>query len=216
MTNPWTFVCALLGGVAGWGAGRLGRGLLGSIRRGVRPPPLCCEIPVAGLWVAVAARSAGSLPWWWVPVPLLLGWFAVLLALCDLLALRLPDALTLPAYPVAALLLCWAAYWSRAPDLLVGALLGTGLFAGTYAVVRLVFRTAMGPGDVKLAGSLGAVVGAVSVPAVLLCMIVAALLTLVLSLRATEGGVPHGPAMLFPAWLITAVSPVPVWGGPSG
>jgi leader peptidase (prepilin peptidase) / N-methyltransferase len=214
MTNAEIIASVAMIGVAGLGAGRVGRGLLGSMRRGVRSPPMWCELSVAGLWAVVAVRSvAGVLPWWWTPVPLLLGWLGVLLATCDVVASRLPDALTLPAYPVAMVVLGWAVYWSRAPDLLVGALLGFAVFTGTYVLIRLVSPAAMGPGDVKLAGSLGLVVGAVSVPAVLLSMIVAALLTLAMCGWSRWWAVPHGPAMLVPTWLVTALSSGPVWGG---
>jgi leader peptidase (prepilin peptidase) / N-methyltransferase len=170
---------------------------------------LWCEVSVAALWSIAAMRATGGLPWWWLPVPVLLGWLAVLLSVCDMVALRLPDALTLPAYPAAALLLGWTLYWSRAPDLAVGALAGAVLFAGTYAVARVISPGAMGPGDVKLAGSLGAVVGAVSIAAVLMCMTVAAVLTLLQSAMTRRGRVPHGPAMLAPAWLVTALAPGP-------
>lgn len=153
------------------------------------------------------------MPWWWLPVPLLLGWLAVLLSVCDVTASRLPDALTLPAYPVAAVMLTWVGYWSRAPGLVVDAVIGAVLFTGTYAVVRVVSPGAIGPGDVKLAGSLGAVVGAVSVAAVLMCMVAAAFLTLLQSAVVRRRSVPHGPAMLAPAWLVTALTPGSVCAG---
>lgn len=210
MTGVW--LCGVGGAVAGAAAGRLGRVLLCWLRRGVRPPALWCEVSVAVLWGIAAARSAESLPWWWSPVPMLLGWCAVLLCACDMAALRLPDALTLSAYPAVALTTGWAVYWSRAPDLLVGAATGAMVFAGTYAIVRLVLPGAMGAGDVKLAGSLGAVVGAVSIAAVLMCMVAAAVLTLVQSAVTRRRRVPHGPAMLAPAWLVTVLAPGPACG----
>ncbi|MGW5644165.1 prepilin peptidase [Saccharopolyspora sp. NPDC003752] len=197
----------IAGGAAGFGAGRLGRLLLCSARRGVRPPRMWCELAVGLLWTVVAVRAATGMPLWWVAVPLLLGWLAVLLTACDVLASRLPDVLTLPAYPVAAVLLAVAAV--PRPDVLLGGAAGAVVFAGTYLLVRVVSPGAMGPGDVKLAGSLGAVVGAVSLPAVLFVMAAAAALTLVAALWARIGGVPHGPAMLAPAWLVTTFAPWP-------
>lgn len=201
----------LVGGVAGGGAGYLGRRLLCVVRRGVRPPPLWCEGAVAVLWaIVLASAAAGFLPWWWAPVPMALAWLAVLLATCDVVAGRLPDVLTLPAYPVAAVFLVVAAWWGSAPGLLIGAVAGLVIHAGIYALVRMISADAMGPGDVKLAGTLGAVVGAVSLPAVLVSMLAAAVLTLVLAGRRGAAGIPHGPAMLAPAWLATAF---PAWHG---
>jgi leader peptidase (prepilin peptidase)/N-methyltransferase len=207
MTGAW--ISGAGGAVAGAAAGWLGRLLLGSLRRGVRLRPLWCEVSVAVLWIIAAVRSSGGLPWWWLPGPMLLGWLAVLLSACDMTECRLPDALTLPAYPAAALMLAWARYWSRAPNLMQGAVAGAVVFAGTYAVVRLITPAAMGPGDVKLAGSLGAVVGAVSVAAVLMCMAAAAVITLSQWALTRCRRVPHGPAMLAPAWLVTALAPGP-------
>ncbi|MBB5152778.1 prepilin peptidase [Saccharopolyspora phatthalungensis] len=197
----------IAGGAVGFGAGRLGRFVLCSARRGVRPPRLWCEVSVCLLWTVVAVRAATGMPLWWVAIPLLLGWLSVMLTVCDVLAARLPDALTLPAYPVAAALLAIAA--PHQPGVLVGAVGGVVLFAGTYLLVRVVSPNAMGPGDVKLAGSLGAVVGAVSLSAVLVVMAAAAALTLVASLWARSGGIPHGPAMLAPAWLVTVFASWP-------
>lgn len=196
---------ALAGGTAGLGAGWLGARLLHGLRRGVRPPGLSCEAGVAVLWATAAARSlTGGFPLWWLPVPLLLGWLAVVLTACDMLACRLPDALTLSAYPAASAVLGLAAYGGRMPELVPRALLGAVLFAGVYACVRLVSSHAMGAGDVKLAGSLGAAAGAVSLAAVVLSMVAAAILTAGAACAARRAAVPHGPAMLVPAWLVTA------------
>lgn len=195
----------LAGGAAGGLAGRLGRGLLRALRRGVHPPTWWCECGVAALWAVVSTTAAsGALPWWWLPVPLALGWLAVLLIACDVVARRLPDALTLPAYPGMLVLLAVAARWGDVPDLLPGAAAGAVLHAGVYLLVRLLAAGAMGPGDVKLSGVLGAAVGAVSVPAVLLAVVAAAVLTLISAWRWRQREVPHGPAMLVPAWLVTA------------
>lgn len=201
-----------LGGIAGLGAGRLGTELLRRLRRGVRPPRLSCEGAVALLWAMVSVRAlVGALPLWWVPVPLLLGWLAVVLTACDLLAGRLPDALTLTTYPVAAAVLGLAACGGGGPGMASRALLGAVLFAGLYACVRLVSPSAMGAGDVKLAGSLGAVVGAVSPGAVMLTMAAAAVVTVVAAGMARRATVPHGPAMLLPAWLVATFPSATSW-----
>src|SRR5699024_6443348 len=86
---------ASCGALAGWG----GKRLLLRLRRGVRPPPGWCEGVTAVLWAVLALRSVlgapevtamvvpvrPGVPWWWLPVPLVLGWFAVLLGTCDVL-----------------------------------------------------------------------------------------------------------------------------------
>lgn len=204
MLDPEVLIAVFTVGAVGAGLGRAGRRLLETIC-GVRLPRPWCEVGIAMLWATVAARvESGALPVWWSMLPLVLSWLAVVLVACDLLASRLPDVLTLPAYPVFVILLVVAGLWGRRPWLLLGALAGAVLFAGVYAVVRRISAASMGPGDVKLAGSLGAVVGAVSVPAVVLCMVAAAVLTLVPAWRARGGPVAHGPAMLAPAWLVTA------------
>lgn len=178
--------------------------LLRRIPRGVRVPVPVCAVLVAVLW-AVAGERAGGLPVWWWPVPLVLAWAGVLLGAADVAARRLPDALTLPAYPVVAVLLVIAAAGVGGTDLLVRALGGALLWAGGYAAVRLIAPSALGGGDVKLAGSLGALAAAASWPGLLLAVLTATVLTAVVAGSARMLGyrdVPHGPAMLAAAWLV--------------
>ncbi|GAA3360959.1 hypothetical protein GCM10020366_43040 [Saccharopolyspora gregorii] len=194
-----------LGAVAGWA----GRALLRSARIGIPVPRWCCEAGTALLWAPVAARTVGgALPVWWAPVPLLLGWAGVLLAVCDLRAHRLPDALTLPAWPLAFAAVAGTASAAGNAVMLVSAFVGAALFAGCYGLVRMLSPPALGPGDLKLSGPLGALIGAVSVPAVLGCVLVSAVLTALHACAVRRSAVPHGPAMLLPAWLVTAVGPV--------
>jgi leader peptidase (prepilin peptidase)/N-methyltransferase len=198
----WTVVT---GAVAGAG----GAVLLRRVPRGVRVPVLACGLAVAVLWAvlwAVAGARAGGLPVWWWPVPLVLAWAGVLLGAADIAVRRLPDALTLPAYPVVAVLLVVAAAGAGEAQLLVRALGGALLWAGGYAAVRLAAPGALGGGDVKLAGSLGALTAASSWPGLLLAVLVASALTVAVAVPARIFGyrdVPHGPAMLAAAWLVT-------------
>ncbi|MEV4734317.1 A24 family peptidase [Saccharopolyspora sp. NPDC049426] len=182
------------GALAGWA----GRHILGRLRRGTAVPPGWCETGVSLAWALVALRQP---PGWWLPIPLALGWLAVVLSACDLRVHRLPDALTLPAYPVAAALLTVVA--AHRPGVALGSAAGLVLLGGTYLVVRLISPPAMGAGDVKLAGVLGAVVGAVSVPAVAGVVVAAAAFTLVGASWRRAGAVAHGPAVLVPSWLVT-------------
>jgi leader peptidase (prepilin peptidase)/N-methyltransferase len=199
------------GAVAGAGivAGAGGATLLRRIPRPVPVPAPVCVAGVAGLWSVVGARL-DRLPVWWWPVPLVLAWAAVLLAAADVVARRLPDALTLPAYPVAAGLLGIAALGAGNADLPARSLIGALLWAGGYATVRLVSPGALGGGDVKLAGSLGALTAATSWPALLLAVLLATALTALIAGPARLLGrrdVPHGPAMVAAAWLVVLQPP---------
>ncbi|GAA0913126.1 A24 family peptidase [Nonomuraea longicatena] len=71
---------------------------------------------------------------------------AVTLSLIDWRTYRLPDAITLPAYPVLALTL-----WPDLPRALLGAL----ALALLYGLLWFARPAAMGFGDVKLAGLVG-------------------------------------------------------------
>jgi leader peptidase (prepilin peptidase) / N-methyltransferase len=184
--------------------------LLRRIPRGVRVPVLACGVLVAALWAVIVAR-AGGLPVWWWPVPLVLAWSGVLLGAADVAVRRLPDALTLPAYPVAAALLAVAAVGVGDADLIGRAVVGALLWAGGYAALRLIAPGALGAGDVKLAGSLGALTAASSWPGLLLAVLAASALTAVIAGPARMLGyhdVPHGPAMLATAWLVVLHPPV--------
>lgn len=133
----------------------------------------------------------------------------VLLTVTDLAQRRLPDALTLPAYPVAAVLLVVAAVGSGDGGLVLRALLGAVLWAGGYVAVRLTAPAALGGGDVKLAGSLGAVTAAASWHGLLLAVLAATVLTALLAAVAALFGhrdVAHGPPMLGAAWLVVLLS----------
>lgn len=168
------------------------------------PVPVCA-LAVAALWAVVGQRASAGLPVWWWPVPLVLGWFGVLLSGTDLVVRRLPDALTLPAYPLVAGLLAVAALGTGNAGPLARAAAGALLWAGGYAAVRLVAPGALGGGDVKLAGSLGALTAATSWPGFVLAILAANVLTAAVAAPARMLGyrdVPHGPAMLAAAWLV--------------
>jgi leader peptidase (prepilin peptidase)/N-methyltransferase len=197
--------------VSGATAGAGGSLMLRWIPRGVRVPVPICAGAVAVLWVVVCQRSGEGLPVWWWPVPLVLGWAGVLLAAADLVARRLPDALTLPAYPVVAALLGAAAVGAGDTGLLARGAAGGLLWAGSYAAVRLLAPGALGGGDVKLAGSLGALTAATSWPALLLAVLAASMVTAAIAGLARLLGyrdVAHGPAMLAAAWLVVLHPPV--------
>jgi leader peptidase (prepilin peptidase)/N-methyltransferase len=190
--------------------------LLTHLRRGATVHTGWCAIGIATLWSLAGWRAAeGHLPWWWLPIPLVVAWLAVTLTAVDLKHRRLPNALTLPAYPAIAAAVALATTqtgWQVAESALTGALLLTG----TYLALHLLSPRAMGAGDVKLSGTQGAVMGAVGLPAVLIGTTLAALLTLLLHAVAPkrlrhqwQSGIPHGPALLAATYVVATFSTIP-------
>jgi leader peptidase (prepilin peptidase)/N-methyltransferase len=173
-----------------------------ALKRSAAPIPAVAAAGLAALGVALAAARwcAGAWPGWWLPVPAVLTVVGVPLALADLRHLRLPDVLTLPAYPLFGAAVGAAALGGGGPSLAVRAVAGALLFGGAHAVVHHFSPGSLGAGDVKLSGSLGAVLGAAGWPALALAAVLAALFSLVLA-GVRRGRVPHGPALLTAAWL---------------
>jgi leader peptidase (prepilin peptidase)/N-methyltransferase len=192
-----SFVLVVAGLCAGTGA----RLLLRRLRRGTRVPPPWCELGVASAW---GASGAAAVPVRWLPVLLALGWLAVAAGTVDVLAGRLPDALTLPALPTALLLLV-----PVGGDAVARGVAGAVVAVAAHAAVHFVAPAAMGGGDVKLAAPLGAVLAAVSWEALALAGVLAALSSGVLAVavlvrRGRGGAVPHGPSMLLACLLVAA------------
>lgn len=195
--------------VAGATVGAASHSLLTRLRRGATVHKGWLVAGVATLWALAGWRAAtGHFPWWWLPIPLLVAWLAVVLTAVDLKHRRLPNALTLPAYPAIGAVVTLAATqadWRVAE----GALLGATALGGAYLALHLLSPNAMGGGDVKLSGTQGAVMGAVGLPAVVFGTALAALLTLALNLAAPQRlrrqwqtGVPHGPPLLAATYVI--------------
>jgi leader peptidase (prepilin peptidase) / N-methyltransferase len=203
--GPFSLLIAVLltaGLVAGAGA----RLLLRRLRRGARVPLPWCEVGVAVAWAGVGATArVGPVPARWLPVLLALGWLAVAAGAVDVVAGRLPDALTVPALPVALLLLMPVGAGA------VGrAVAGAVVAVAAHAAVHLAAPAAMGAGDVKLAAPLGAVLAAVSWEALAVAGLLAALCSGVLAgavllVRGRGAALPHGPSMLL-AGLLTAAA----------
>jgi len=124
----------------------------------------------------------------------------------DLRHHRLSDALTVPALPIAFLLLL-----PLGPGAVGRAAVGAAVALASHVVLHLVVPRAMGGGDVKLAGSLGAVLAASSWSAAVLAAGLAALLTGLVAVAVVVGrrvgrgaALPHGPSMLLAGWVVTA------------
>jgi len=176
-------------------------------------------------WVPVAALPAAFLaaPFWaGQPVPVLLTavlalvWAAVL-TLIDLEVHRLPDVLTLPAYPVLALLLLWCSAttgdWSALGR--AAACSGAAVLVLTLAVLLSPGGEGLGLGDVKLAGVLGGLLGwfswVAAVYGLLAGFVLGGLVAVVLLLvrRADRRStISFGPAMVAGAYLVALTLPV--------
>lgn len=111
---------------------------------------------VAGCWALLGWRLHAD---WALPAYGYLTVAGVALARVDLVERRLPDVLTLPAYPVTVGLLTAAAALGSGSGSLVGAVLGGAAMWALYVVLRLAYPAGMGLGDVKLAGVLGSAAG---------------------------------------------------------
>jgi leader peptidase (prepilin peptidase) / N-methyltransferase len=204
-------IAALATGAAGMVMGALARGLLARLHRGTRVRAPVCELAVGGLWAVTGGLwGAGALAPSWLPLLLGLAWLGVAAGLVDLRHYRLPDALTLPAAGLAPLtLLPWGI------GVVERGLLASAVAVLGYGVVHFVLPMALGAGDVKLAASLGTVLGGVSWGALVTAAVLAALATAAAALVAVGGGglpirgaVPHGPSMLGASWLVIALAAV--------
>jgi leader peptidase (prepilin peptidase)/N-methyltransferase len=207
---------AVVGAVAGVGAGAAARQLLARMRRGARVRAPVCEVAVGLMWAGSGGLwAAGALRGSWLPVLLGLGWMGVAVAAVDLRHHRIPDGLTLPAVPAAFALLS-----PLGPGALARAAAGAVVAVAAHAALHLVAPRAMGAGDVKLAASLGAVLTASSWAALLLAAGLSALITglaAVVLLAAGRvgcgGAVPHGPSMLVAGWVVVVGAAAGAGGG---
>ncbi len=88
-----------------------------------------------------------------------LGVLGVALAAIDIAVKRIPDRLTLPAYPILIVLLAAAAVAGHQGGALVRALLGGLVLATAFLIMALIRPGQLGGGDIKLAGLAGLALG---------------------------------------------------------
>jgi leader peptidase (prepilin peptidase) / N-methyltransferase len=118
--------------------------------------PLALELGSAVVLALVLGRFGGQAD------VVAFGFFGVLgvaLAAIDIAVQRLPDPLTLPAYPILIGLLAVAAIIGHDLPGLVRALLGGLTLAAAYLLLALIRPGQLGGGDVKLAGLAGMAMG---------------------------------------------------------
>jgi len=163
---------------------------------------------IVGAFVVVA----GLFAWRVGPgreLPAFVGFALVASALvvCDVRLRRLPDALTLPAYPLLAVLLLLP--FERVPY--TRALIAMAVMFVVHFTLAL-FADGIGFGDVKAAGLVGLVTGWLSWAALAQTLVVGYVcmagyaITLLVVRRAERGTlVPFGPSLLGAAVLVIAL-----------
>jgi leader peptidase (prepilin peptidase)/N-methyltransferase len=126
--------------------------------------PLVLELATAAVLALLLGRFGGQPD---MVAFCYLGALGVSLAAIDLSVHRLPDALTLPAYPVLIILLALAALAGHHAGALVRALAGCVVLAAAYLVLALLRPGQLGGGDIKLAGLAGLALGWLGWPVLL-------------------------------------------------
>lgn len=180
-----------------WSRGNLRSSTAG---RGLR---IASAVTTAATFGLIAWRFADASGWPLLPVLLAFAATATVLAIVDLVELRLPNAVIVPALVAVALLLVLASWltgeWQRLLWALAG---GAGMFA-VYLVLALISPKSMGMGDVKLAAPIGLLLGWWGLGAWLIGLLaafivggVAALVALALRRVSLRGSIPFGPSML--------------------
>ena len=112
---------------------------------------------LTGVVFALLAVRIGLAPE--LPAFIYLGAVGVALAAIDLDVKRLPNAIVLPSYGVAAVLLGAAAIAHADATNLMRAVFGMAALFGGYYLLAVIVPGGMGFGDVKLAGVLGLYLG---------------------------------------------------------
>jgi leader peptidase (prepilin peptidase) / N-methyltransferase len=162
--------------------------------------PLALELCTAGVLALLLGRFGGQLD------VVAFGFFGVLgvaLSAIDIATQRLPDPLTLPAYPILIILLTIAALAGHDFAALVRALLGGVALAGAFLLLALVRPGQLGGGDIKLAGIAGLALGWLGWPTLIagaaLGFVLSALVSLALlaARRITlRGAICFGPFLI--------------------
>jgi leader peptidase (prepilin peptidase)/N-methyltransferase len=141
--------------------------------------PLALELATAAVLALLLGRFGGQPD---VAAFGFIGALGVALSAIDISVQRLPDRLTLPAYPVLIILLAAAALIQHQAGDLLRALAGGAVLAAAYLVLALVRPGQLGGGDIKLAGLAGLALGWLGWPALLAGAALGFLLAAVVSL----------------------------------
>jgi leader peptidase (prepilin peptidase)/N-methyltransferase len=161
----------------------------------------------ATLSVAIGSFAA-AVPWrlsepWWVEA----GLVAVLLVAgvavaVDVISERIPDRVVLASLaPTAALLAVYISAGDARPAI-AAVLSGAAAYAVPLLIAHLVAPAALGFGDVKLAGALGAAVGLVDWRYSIAALCLASGLTAVVALVSRRSTMPFAPGLVAGAALV--------------
>jgi leader peptidase (prepilin peptidase)/N-methyltransferase len=172
--------------------------------------PAAFELATAAVLALLCGRFGGQAD---VLAFCFLGALAVALGAIDIAVHRLPNRLTLPAYPAMAALLCAAAVLGHDGGALLRALLASVALTLGYLLLALLRPGQLGGGDIKLAGVLGLGLGWLGWPtlvrgAVLGFVLVAVFSLVLLAARkiSLRGAICFGPFMLGGALLAILAS----------
>jgi leader peptidase (prepilin peptidase)/N-methyltransferase len=166
------------------------------------------ELVTALLFVAITVQLAHLGLLEALPAYLFFAAVGVALTAIDLDVLRLPNAIVYPAYVVLAALLTGASLLEGSLEPLVRAVIGAAALFAFYFALAVIHPHGMGFGDVKLAGVIGAALGFLSYPALVIGAFAAFLIGglaavgLVIVRRANgKTAIPFGPSMVAGALL---------------
>lgn len=173
-----------------------------------------CGAPISARYPLVEAATGvlfAAVGWWAgfsaeLPAFLYLAAIGVALTMIDLDTNRLPNAIVLPSYPVALVLLAVAS-WANDDWVALGrGAIGAAALYAFYFGLMVLRPGGMGFGDVKLAGVLGLYLGWLGWSSLVVGAFAAFLvggivsIVLLLSRRATrKSRIPFGPYMLIGA-----------------
>jgi leader peptidase (prepilin peptidase)/N-methyltransferase len=170
-----------------------------------------CQAPISARYPGVELLTGiafGLTAWrfgfdWALPAYLYLVAVGIALAFIDLDTQRLPNALTLPSYPVASVLLLIPALVDGDPAAFIRAVIGGVALFVFYFLLAVISPGGMGFGDVKLSGVLGMYLGYLSWGVLALGAFLGFLIgglvgvALLLARRAgRKSKVPFGPSMI--------------------
>jgi leader peptidase (prepilin peptidase) / N-methyltransferase len=172
--------------------------------------PLALELCTAAVLALLLGRFGGQ------PDMVAFGFFGVLgvaLSAIDVAVQRLPDPLTLPAYPILIALLAGAGIASHDLAALGRALLGGMALSGIFLLMALLRPGQMGGGDIKLAGLAGLVLGWLGWPTLITGAALGFVLSAVVSLALLaarriklQSAISFGPFLLGGALLAALIS----------
>ena len=192
---------AVVAGVAAAALGRWMRSLAASDSRWLRSG---LHIPLAAAGGFGAAHLA--LGWADLVTFLVLAVACALLIPIDLAVFRLPDVIVLPLYPIVLGGLAVTAAVFDVWGSLGRAVAAAAALLAFYFILALINPSGLGLGDVKLAGVLGAFLGWLGWPAVLVGTLAAfvtnaAVAVILLAARRVDAksGIAFGPAMVIGA-----------------